>query len=228
MQAHSSTSSSANSVHTREVNSSPARDFDSPARQIESTPGSQAHSAHTAGSSTRARRPRTQTKWPEDWMVATRIDDNGWPTPDSVRERFVLLCGLIGRERMSINRKGEDLTDDEKTELFGALEEKLQYPTNLSEADRIKAFKKAMSEIMILQRRFKAHFRTDFVRKDELPFEKHGFLKVEDWEQFVDTTNSPYFEQLSQEMKEKRAKHNKPHRTGRKGYHGKKRVGGGG
>ncbi|CAN6209985.1 unnamed protein product [Urochloa humidicola] len=197
MQAHSSTSSSADSVDTREVDSSPTRELDSLARQIETTPGSQAHSAHTAGISTRARRPCTQIKWPEDRVVATGIDDNGWPTPDSMRERFILLCGFIGRERMSINRKVEDLTNDEKTELFGVLEEKLQYPANLSQADRIKAFKKAMSKIAILQRRFKAYLRTDFVRKDELPFEKHGFLKAEDWEQFMDTTNSLYFEQLA-------------------------------
>ncbi|CAN6203985.1 unnamed protein product [Urochloa humidicola] len=151
MQAHSSTSSSADSVHTREVDSSPTRELDSPARQIKSTPGSQAHSAHTAGSSTRARSPRTQTKWLEDRVVATGIDDNGWPTPDSARKRFVLLCGLIGQERMSINRKVKDLADDEKTELFGVLEEKLQYPAHLSQAGRIKAFKKAMLEIVILQ-----------------------------------------------------------------------------
>ena len=31
-------------------------------------------------------------------------------------------------------------------------------------------------------------------------------------------TNSPSFLQLSQEMKQKRALHDKPHRTGRKGY----------
>jgi hypothetical protein len=37
---------------------------------------------------------------------------------------------------------------------------------------------------------------------------------------FVQETNSPSFQQLSQEMKQKRALHNKPHKTGRKGYHG--------
>jgi arylamine N-acetyltransferase len=38
---------------------------------------------------------------------------------------------------------------------------------------------------------------------------------------FVQETNSPSFQQLSQEMKQKRALHNKPHKTGRKGYRGK-------
>jgi hypothetical protein len=35
---------------------------------------------------------------------------------------------------------------------------------------------------------------------------------------FVQETSSLEFQQLSQEMKQKRALHNKPHKTGRKGY----------
>jgi hypothetical protein len=40
---------------------------------------------------------------------------------------------------------------------------------------------------------------------------------------FVQKTNSPSFQQLSQEMKQKRALHNKSHKTGRKGYRGKRK-----
>jgi hypothetical protein len=40
---------------------------------------------------------------------------------------------------------------------------------------------------------------------------------------FVHETNSPSFQQLSQEMKQKRALHNKPHKMGRKGYRGKRK-----
>jgi hypothetical protein len=40
---------------------------------------------------------------------------------------------------------------------------------------------------------------------------------------FVQETNSPSFQQLSQEMKQKRALHNKSHKTGRKGYRGKRK-----
>ena len=61
------------------------------------------------------------------------------------------------------------------------------------------------------------------MRQDELPYEKHPFLKPEDWEEFVETTNSPLFEHVSQGMKEKRANHNKPHKMGRKGYYGKRK-----
>jgi hypothetical protein len=40
---------------------------------------------------------------------------------------------------------------------------------------------------------------------------------------FVQETSSPSFQQLSQEMKQKGALHNKPHKTGRKGYRGKRK-----
>jgi hypothetical protein len=184
---------------------------------------SQAHSAQTAASSTRSRGSRTQTKWPEDKLTATGLDENFWPTPDAARERFVLVCGLIARERVSINRKLEDLSPIEKEQLFKALLEKLEYPANLEQTVCNKAIKAAMSEIATLQWRFKAHLRKTYVRQEESPFEKHGFLKPEDWEVFVQETNSPFFQRVSQEMKDKRALHNKTHKTGRKGYHGKRK-----
>jgi hypothetical protein len=40
---------------------------------------------------------------------------------------------------------------------------------------------------------------------------------------FVQEINSPSFQQLSQEMKQKRALHNKPYKTGRKCYRGKRK-----
>jgi hypothetical protein len=41
---------------------------------------------------------------------------------------------------------------------------------------------------------------------------------------FVQETNSPSFQQFSQEMEQTRALHNKPHKTGKKGYRGKRKV----
>ena len=98
-----------------------------PATQGNSAPASQAHSSQTAGSNTQARKSRTQTEWPEDKVTATRLDDQSWPTPDAVRERFVLVYGFIARERVSINIKVEDLTLEERRDLFTALEEQLEY-----------------------------------------------------------------------------------------------------
>jgi hypothetical protein len=40
---------------------------------------------------------------------------------------------------------------------------------------------------------------------------------------FVQETDSPSFQQLSEDMNQKRALHNKPHKMGRKGYRGKRK-----
>jgi hypothetical protein len=61
-------------------------------------------------SSTRSCGSRTQTKWPEDKLPATKLDAIFWPTPDAARDRFVLVCGLIARERLSINKVVDDLS----------------------------------------------------------------------------------------------------------------------
>jgi hypothetical protein len=61
------------------------------------------------------------------------------------------------------------------------------------------------------------------VSEEETHFVKNTFLQQQDWEIFVQETNSPSFQQLSQEMKQKRALHNKPRKTGRKGYRGKRK-----
>ena len=123
-----------------------------PATQGNSAPASQAHSSQTAGSNTQARKSRTQTKWLEDKVTATRLDEQGWPTPDAARERFILVCGLIARERVSINVKIEDLTLEMRRDLFTILEENLEYPANLSTTAHDKAIKSAMKEIALLQR----------------------------------------------------------------------------
>jgi hypothetical protein len=85
-------------------------------------PSSQGHSTQTAVSSTRSRGSRTQTKWPEDKLTATGFDANFWPTPDAVRDRFVLVCSLIAWERVSINKAVNDLSPIEKDHLFTVLE----------------------------------------------------------------------------------------------------------
>jgi hypothetical protein len=96
-------------------------------------------------------------------LIATGLDANFWPTPDAARDKFVLVCGLIARERVSINKAVDDLSPIEKDHLFTILEEKLDYPANLEESIRKKAVKVAISHIGTLQRRFKAHLRNKYV-----------------------------------------------------------------
>jgi hypothetical protein len=96
-----------------------------------------------------------------------------------VRDRFVLVCGLIARERVSNNKAVDDLSPIEKDHLFTILEEKLDYPANLEESVRkkaVKAVKAAISHIGTLQQRFKAHLRKKYVNEEETPIVKHAFL----------------------------------------------------
>jgi hypothetical protein len=92
-------------------------------------------------------------------LTVAVLDAKFWPTPDAVRDRFVLVCGLIARERVSINKAVDDLSPIEKDHLFTVLEEKLDYPANQKEFVHKKAIKAAISQIGTLQQRFKAHLR---------------------------------------------------------------------
>jgi hypothetical protein len=76
-----------------------------------------------------------------------------------VRDRFVLVCALIAREMVSINKTVDDLSPIEKDHLFTILKKKLDYPANLEESVRKKVVKVAISKIGTLQRWFKAHLR---------------------------------------------------------------------
>jgi hypothetical protein len=69
--------------------------------------------------------------------------------PNATRDRFVLVCGLIARERVSINKAVDDLSPIAKDHLFTVLEEKLDYPINLEKSVRKKAVKAAISQIGI-------------------------------------------------------------------------------
>jgi hypothetical protein len=92
-------------------------------------------------------------------LTTTGLDANFWPTPDDARDRFVLVCGLIARERVSINKAVADLSQIDKDHRFTVLEEKLDYPANLEESVRKKVVKVAISLIGTLQQRFKDHLR---------------------------------------------------------------------
>jgi hypothetical protein len=79
--------------------------------------------------------------------------------PEAVRDRFVLVCGLIARERVSINKAVDDLSPTEKDHLFTVLEEKLDYLANLEESVCKNVVKIFISEIGNLQRQFNARLR---------------------------------------------------------------------
>jgi hypothetical protein len=110
-------------------------------------------------------------------LTAIGLDANFCPTPDAARDRFILVCGLIARETVSINKAVDDLSPIKKDHLFTVLEEKLDYPANLEESVRKKGVNVAISQIGTLQRRFMAYLRKKYVSEEETPFVKHAFLQ---------------------------------------------------
>jgi hypothetical protein len=124
-------------------------------------------------------------------LTATGHDANFCPNPDAARDRFELVCGLIARERVSINKAVDDLSPIEKDHLFTVLKENLDYPANLEKSVRKKALKAAISQIGTLQGQFKAHLRKQYVSEEETPLVKHAFLQQQDWDIFVQEINSP-------------------------------------
>jgi hypothetical protein len=66
----------------------------------------------------------------------------------------------------------------------------------LEESIHKKAVKAAILEIGTFQLRFKAHLRKQYVSEEETPFLKHAFLQQQDWDMFVQETNSLSFQQI--------------------------------
>jgi hypothetical protein len=92
-------------------------------------------------------------------LTATGLDANFWPTLDAARDKFVLVCGLIARERVSINKAVDNLSPIEKDHMFTVLDEKLDYQANFEEYVCKKEIKAAILEIGSLQRQFMVHLR---------------------------------------------------------------------
>ena len=71
---------------------------DTQGANLNSTAASQAYSSQTAGSSTRARKSRTQTKWPEDKVTATGLETKvGLPQMLRGRDSYWSVASLLGR-----------------------------------------------------------------------------------------------------------------------------------
>jgi hypothetical protein len=64
-------------------------------------------------------------------LTTTGLDANFWPALEVVRDRFVLVYGVIARERVSTNKAVDELPPIGKDHLFIVLEEKLDYPANM-------------------------------------------------------------------------------------------------
>ncbi|RLN11300.1 hypothetical protein C2845_PM09G17730 [Panicum miliaceum] len=122
-------------------------------------------SGHTVACSTSQRRkPRTQTKWPNDVVKVEGIDGEGFPTNDNGLKWWRLIYGLIARQRVGINVKFENVDQPMRQGLFEIMKEYLEFPDGTSEARMNRVRGAALKSIAKLHRHFKSNL---FLEKSE-------------------------------------------------------------
>ncbi|RLN09542.1 hypothetical protein C2845_PM11G04500 [Panicum miliaceum] len=174
-----------------------------PLPQIRPTVTSSDPSSNTAASTkTLCRKPRTQTKWPNDVVKVEGIDGEGFPTNDNGLKWWRLICGLIARQRVGINVNFEDVDEPARQGLFETMKEYLEFPKGTSEAQ--------MNRV-----------RGGHGNKE--PFEVHKHLDHQDWEMFVETTTSKQFLEKSEHFKDLRGRITDNNHLSPKGYARKKK-----
>jgi hypothetical protein len=110
--------------------------------------------------------------------------------------------------------KFEDLSEDEKNELFmNSIQWYAVYPKEMKE----KGKRVAMKGISHLWRGYK-NILVTCLRKKQNPCEKFKDLKEEDWERFVTKCESPEFVANNEYMWQLRAQNELNHHLGNTGY----------
>ncbi|RLN33486.1 hypothetical protein C2845_PM03G30140 [Panicum miliaceum] len=154
------------------------------------------------------RKPRTQTKWPNDVVKVEGIDGDGFPTNDNGLKWWRLICGLIARQRVGINVKFEDVDQPTRQGLFEIMKEYLEFLEGTFEAQMNHVRGAALKSIAKLHRHFKSN----------LPFEVHKHLDHRDWKTFIETTTSEQFLEKSERFKNLHGRITDNHRLGPEGY----------
>ncbi|RLN33067.1 hypothetical protein C2845_PM03G26830 [Panicum miliaceum] len=122
-------------------------------------------SRQTAACSTSQRRkPRTQTKWPNDVVKVEDIDGEGFPTNGNGLKRWRLICGLIAQQRVGINVKFEDVDQPMQQGLFEIMNEYLEFHEGTSEAQMNRVRGATLKSIAKLHRHFKSNLHRGRVR----------------------------------------------------------------
>jgi hypothetical protein len=141
----------------------------------------------------------SQTRWPIDVMNAGEVNEDKQLLDQCTLMRLSKVCGLAARQRVPLTlEKFEDLTEDEKNELFmNSIQRYVVYPEELKE----KGKRAAMKDISHSWRGYKNRLVT-CLRKKQNPFEKFKDLKEEEWERFVAKCESPEFVANSEYMRQ--------------------------
>jgi hypothetical protein len=148
-------------------------------------------------------------------MNAGEVNEDGQPLDQCTLKRLSRVCGLAARQRVPLTlEKFEDLTEDEKNELFAnSIQRYIVYPEELKE----KRKRAAMKGISHSWRGYKNRLVTCLRKKQNL-FEKFKDLKEEDWEIFIAKCEFPEFVANSEYKRQLRAQNELNHHLGNTGY----------
>jgi hypothetical protein len=110
-------------------------------------------------------------------MNAGKVNEDGQPLDQRMLMRLSRVCGLAAQQRVTLTlEKFEDLTKDEKNELFtNSIQRYVVYPEELKE----KGKRTAMKGISHSWRGYKNR-HVMCLRTKQNPFKKFKYLKEED------------------------------------------------
>jgi hypothetical protein len=85
----------------------------------------------------------SQIAWPTDAMNAGEVNEDEQPLDQRTLTRLSRVCGLVAQQRVPLTlEKFEDLTEDEKNELFAnSIQRYVVYPEELKEKGKRAAMK---------------------------------------------------------------------------------------
>nr|CAE05177.2 OSJNBa0013A04.14 [Oryza sativa Japonica Group] len=174
----------------------------------------------TNGSSS-ARTPRTGNKIPKEWFRITAVDQVGLPTtPRKILSRFRSICGVIGRQKISILQHDiKHVPAAEKDIAWLTFKESFDYPAK--HEDRIKqAAFKVMGNAW---KNFKTKLVGEFVYNpaNPDPKEKFPWITEQVWEEFCEKKSTPESRARSEAYRLLQTKNQHPHQLGTAGYAGK-------
>jgi len=121
-------------------------------------------------------------------ILVTGIDRGGMPTKRNQKLRLQTLAGLIARQRLSLVMPGfKSLSDKQKWFLFDkCVQPFLEFPPEMKPF----GFRQAMKSTAKAWRTHKSKLKTQFIKKGLTLFQKHPYIKPEDWKEFVQMTES--------------------------------------
>lgn len=178
----------------------------------------------TRSKKTRKGDGRGKSTRPEARYVVTAIDPaNGGPLkPDAARKKFKTVCGIVARERVSINLPSWKKVS--KEDRAAMKREILKYFIIRTDDDRKRVERAALLTANKAWKAWKSKLVTEYVYQDLTPFSVWPQIKEEVWAEFVKVKSSAEFKAKSKAARELALTNSNPHKMGTAGYAGMSEI----